>query len=77
MSSTSAIWVVFLLLYVIFWVAVTFGAVYLALRLALRGTPFQEAPGSEGPQALDILKERYARGEVSREEFEQMRRDLE
>lgn len=26
---------------------------------------------------LDILKERYARGEITREQYEQMRRDLE
>ncbi len=33
------------------------------------------APTGETP--LEVLKARYARGEINREEYEQMRRDLE
>lgn len=33
--------------------------------------------GSSGESALDILKRRYASGELTREQFEQMRRDIE
>ena len=36
-----------------------------------RGTP----PGVETP--IEILKKRYARGEISQEEYERMKRDLE
>lgn len=33
--------------------------------------------GRDSDTALDILKKRYAKGEISREEYEQMKKDLE
>jgi putative membrane protein len=36
----------------------------------------QRAGGSRADGALDVLRERYARGEISRDEFQRMRRDL-
>lgn len=32
--------------------------------------------GVQGDRALDILRERYARGELAREQYEEMRRQL-
>jgi putative membrane protein len=41
----------------------------------LVGRDFGRGPGEAG-SALDILNERYARGEIGKEEFEQKKRDL-
>ena len=55
---------------------VMIGAVVLivwAISSASRGGSNREA---ERPSALDILRERYARGEITQEEFEQAKKTL-
>jgi putative membrane protein len=59
------------ILMIIFWGLVVVGLIFLIRYLigATRGTNGKES-------ALDILKKRYARGEINKEEFEQKKKDL-
>jgi putative membrane protein len=49
----------------------------LAYALGWRPQVNQTGPAPTKQSPLDVLKARYARGEISREEYEQARRDLE
>jgi putative membrane protein len=49
----------------------------IAYGLGWRPQLNQTGPAQSGETPLEILNARYARGEMSREEYEQMRRDLE
>jgi putative membrane protein len=60
------------LMMLVFWV-LAIGGIVIILR-AWWQPPSRPLQG--GDSALDILRERYARGELSREQFEEMRRDL-
>jgi putative membrane protein len=57
----------------VFWALVIGGIVWL-VRSSSRGSAGPSAPPNEAP--LDILKRRYAKGEITKEQFEQMKRDL-
>ena len=62
----------------LFWVLVIGGVVLLAFRLLSAGPAATTSGGpGAGNRALDILRERYAKGEISKEQFDQMRKDLE
>ena len=52
------------------------GLLVLALIAVGIGWLLRELGMTRGDRALQLLRERYARGEISREEFEQQRRDL-
>lgn len=59
---------------VLFWVLIILGVVALLRWLGMGGDASCGAPRKT---PLEILQERYARGEIEREEYEQKRRDLE
>jgi putative membrane protein len=56
----------------LFWILLIIGVVWAAKVVMGRGN----TPTNNGKSALEILKERYAKGEIDRKEFEQKRRDL-
>jgi putative membrane protein len=60
--------------FIAFWLLIILAIA--ALLKWLSSGPF-ERPSASSKSALDILKERYARGEISREDYERIRADLE
>jgi putative membrane protein len=62
-----------MLLMMLFWLLLLVGLaliiVWVVARLRTQGPGF-------GESALDILSRRYARGEISREEYERMKQEL-
>lgn len=65
------------ILSLLFWVLIIGGGVLLFLWFGGRSSPSPSSgTGGEGT-ALEILKRRFAAGEITKDQFEQMRRDLE
>ena len=58
-----------------FWILIIVGLVFL-IRWLIQTTSAGKETGLGGSKALDILKERYARGEMEKDEFDAKRRDL-
>lgn len=65
-------WPLGMVFMVIFWVLIVAGIVLLVRWLWTVGQP----GGSRPESPLDILKKRYARGEITKAEFDERRRDL-
>jgi putative membrane protein len=58
-----------------FWIAVIMGIVFLIRWLVISTRTSGQRTYHED-SALEILKRRYARGEINKEEFEEKKRDL-
>lgn len=56
-----------------FWILVIVGLVFLIKWVFQQNRPSDQKPEEN---ALEILKKRYARGEIDKEEYEQKRKDL-
>lgn len=52
-------------------------AIYLAVRQSGRGGSARGGSAQGGDRSLEILRERYATGEIDRDTFERMKRTLE
>ncbi len=63
------------LLMPLFWLLLLGGIVLLAVSLLRQGRLASFGP-TGGSRALEILQERYAKGEITREQYEEMRRDI-
>lgn len=61
------------LLMAAFWVLVIVGAVAVVRWANARGTP---GPSDSAKTPVEILRRRYAAGELSKEQFEAMKRDV-
>src|SRR5512146_2040538 len=59
----------------LFWIVLA-AALVLIIRAAVSPRADQGAGGAAPETPLDVLQKRYARGDISREEYEQKRRDL-
>ncbi|MEW5896812.1 MAG: SHOCT domain-containing protein [Nanoarchaeota archaeon] len=56
------------------WIAIIIGIVWLAIRLINKENNKEKEGHTSSP--LEILKERYARGEINKPEYEKMKREL-
>lgn len=59
----------------IFWIVLIVLIIWLLVNQSNRNKQIYQPPQPES--AIDILKKRYAKGEITKEQFDQMKKDLE
>ena len=63
------------ILMIVFWILILVGLIFL-IKWLIQSTSRDRTTGSGGNRALEILKERYAKSEIDKEEFESKKKDL-
>ena len=60
---------------IVFWILILVGLIFL-IKWLIQSIGRDKATGSSGNRSLEILKERYAKGEIDKQEFESKKKDL-
>lgn len=71
MGGGMGLWMI---LNIFFWVLIIAGIIIIIIWAVSKSSGPEQKQEKES--ALDILKKRYARGEISKEEFEEKKKDL-
>ncbi len=64
-----------MILSIIFFIAIIVGVILLVVWIVKRMTHSPIEPKSD-MKALEVLKERYAKGEINKEQYEEIKKDL-
>ena len=64
------------LFHLLFWALLIAGVYFLIRWVTTNATQAGNAKGETSNQPLEIIKHRYAKGQITREEYEQLKQDL-
>ena len=66
-----------MIMMLLFWALLIVGLIFLIRWLIAAGNQGRQGRAEHSPEsALDILQKRYARGDITKQEFDEIRRDL-